>query len=189
MSITDCNNIFGNIDIYLLDQVLKGRFGGKPKLLDAGCGEGRNLKYFVYNSFEVYGNDVNPLAIKMTRMIYKSIPTEHFIESSIEDLDFNVGSFDAIICAAVLHFANDEAHFKIMLQKLSVLLKQDGILFIRMATNVGLNKNAIPDFPFILEKEKIGSTFSAVGLSFIEPWKSVSVEGQRSMGTFILSKN
>ncbi len=188
MSIADCNNSFGNIDIYLLDQLLKGRFEGKTKILDAGCGEGRNLKYFVDNSFEVYANDVNPLAIKMARMSYKSVPPENFIEGSIEDLEFNDSGFDAIICTAVLHFANDETHFNAMLQKLSELLKKDGILFIRMATNVGVKQNIKPAFPFILKEEKIASTFSSVGLLFIEPWKSVSVEGQRSMGTFVLAR-
>ncbi len=32
--------LYGNIDIYLFDQLLKGRFDGSNKVLDAGCGGG-----------------------------------------------------------------------------------------------------------------------------------------------------
>ena len=61
----ELNKLVGNVDIYLLDHILKGTFEGKIKLLDAGCGEGRNLKYFINNGFDIYGVDSNPMAIKM----------------------------------------------------------------------------------------------------------------------------
>ena len=31
---------FGEIDIYLFDQLLRGRFDRRPRVLDAGCGDG-----------------------------------------------------------------------------------------------------------------------------------------------------
>ena len=42
----------GEIDIYLFDQLLKGRFDGRRRMLDAGCGHGRNLVYFFRGGFE-----------------------------------------------------------------------------------------------------------------------------------------
>ena len=48
---------FGDIDIYLFDQLLRGRFDERPRVLDAGCGSGRNLPYFLARGFEVYAID------------------------------------------------------------------------------------------------------------------------------------
>ena len=42
---------FGDIDIYLFDQLLKGRLDASMSLLDAGCGGGRNLYYFLRNGY------------------------------------------------------------------------------------------------------------------------------------------
>ena len=36
---------FGDVDIYLFDQLLRGRFDARRRILDAGCGGGRNLPY------------------------------------------------------------------------------------------------------------------------------------------------
>ena len=38
---------FGQIDIYLFDQLLRGRIPPGSRILDAGCGSGRNLVYFL----------------------------------------------------------------------------------------------------------------------------------------------
>jgi hypothetical protein len=50
--IKELNQLLGNIDIYLLDQILKARFEKHCKILDAGCGEGRNLIFFVRNEYQ-----------------------------------------------------------------------------------------------------------------------------------------
>lgn len=181
------NKVIGNIDIYLLDQILKGRFENSKRLLDAGCGEGRNLRYFIDSGVEVHGCDTNPMAIKMAQMTYKTINKDHFKVCSIEDMDYDNASFDCIVCTAVLHFATNEDHFKNMLLNLVRVLKPKGKLFIRMATDVGVD-NDISGFTYILPKTKIESSFAEFGLQFIEPWKSVVVNDQRSMGVFILSK-
>ena len=54
---------FGNIDIYLFDQLLKGRIAAADKVLDAGCGSGRNAYYLLAQGVEVYGVDTNPGAV------------------------------------------------------------------------------------------------------------------------------
>ncbi len=40
MNFQDLNKEIGNIDIYLLDQILKGRYQQTHRILDAGCGFG-----------------------------------------------------------------------------------------------------------------------------------------------------
>ena len=184
----ELNKLVGNVDIYLLDQILKGTFDNSRRILDAGCGEGRNLQYFVNNRLDVYGVDINPMAIKMARMTYKNIPFDQFLVENLTALPHKDGYFDSVICMAVLHFATNEKEFKLMLSELSRVLKSGGQLLIRMATDVGLTRVDNGPFNFLLEGSKIDVTFAQAGLFLSEPWKSVVVEGKRSMGTFLLNK-
>ena len=54
---------FGPIDIYLFDQILRGRIAPGERIVDAGCGIGRNLVYLLREGYEVYGADADPDAI------------------------------------------------------------------------------------------------------------------------------
>ncbi len=58
---------FGNIDIYLFDQLLKGRFDNSKRILDVGCGGGRNIVYFLKNDFDVFGIDTDATAIEAVK--------------------------------------------------------------------------------------------------------------------------
>ena len=53
----DLRSRFGEIDIYLFDQILKGRFDRRRKVMDAGVGDGRNLIYFLSQGFTCFGID------------------------------------------------------------------------------------------------------------------------------------
>ena len=50
----------GQIDIYLFDQIVKGRIAEGDTILDAGCGHGRNLVYFLRSGFNVLAADSDP---------------------------------------------------------------------------------------------------------------------------------
>ena len=59
---SDLRTQFRDIDIYLFDQLLRGRIAPGMRLLDAGCGSGRNLVYLLQAGYEVYGADADPIA-------------------------------------------------------------------------------------------------------------------------------
>lgn len=42
-----------DVDIYILEQFLKDRYQPGAKILDAGCGNGRNLKWFYKSGYEI----------------------------------------------------------------------------------------------------------------------------------------
>jgi SAM-dependent methyltransferase len=146
VGIQELNHELGNIDLFLLDQILKGRFENAGRILDAGCGEGRNLTYFIKNGYEVWGIDNNSIALKMLRMagrsLHKSFDPEKFIEGEITEIPFPPQSFDAIICLAVLHFSSSEAAFFTALDEMMKVLRKDGSLFISMYSNFGMVKEA-----------------------------------------------
>lgn len=203
IDIQTLNKALGNIDLYLLDQILKGRFNPAMRILDAGCGEGRNLTYFIQNGYDVYGIDINPSAIRMLQFVATSlnpvINKTNFQVGTVEQLSFEEGYFDVVICNAVLHFAKNHNHFKAMLLSLVNVLKPGGILFVRTASSIGIEDEAIAtsngcyDLPdgsnrYLIHKEQIETLPTEFGLTYIEPFKTVNVEGSRCMSTLVLKK-
>ncbi len=203
VEIKELNHLLGNIDIYLLDQILKGRFEQNFKILDAGCGEGRNLIYFVRKNYQVYGLDQEGDSIQMLKYLIKSInkeyPLDRFTVGNVAQMPFERHEFDTIISSAVLHFAEDKNHYMKMMQEMVRVLKPNGILFLRMAADEGMKRHIksmgngryfLPDgsIRFLLTKEMLSEVMDLFKLSFIEPFKIVIVDDKRCMSTLVLRK-
>ena len=201
MKIQELNKELGNIDIYLLDQILKERYSKADKILDAGCGEGRNLVYFLNNGFDIYGIDKNEKAIEMLQFVARSkkvsVTDNTFQVAGLENIPFESNAFDHVICNAVLHFAESEAHFEQMFSELIRVLQPEGSMFIRMTSNIGIEnmveaigegKYNIPDgsIRFLLTKELLDGMMKKYQLSFLEPLKTVNVNDKRYMTTLVL---
>lgn len=203
MEIAELNRLLGNIDIYLLDQILKGRFTKEIKILDAGCGEGRNTVYFIREGYQIFGIDPNETAIQYCRYQAKSLDPNYdihrFQEGKLENVPFHKDSFDAVICSAVLHFAQSVDNFWEMIDEIQRILKPGGIFWFRMCTGfgdilsksepIGQGRYHLPDNSerFVFTAEYVDKLLSK-GFKYIENPKSVLVLGQREMGVFVLEK-
>ncbi|MEX8548862.1 MAG: class I SAM-dependent methyltransferase [Mucilaginibacter sp.] len=194
--------LYGNIDIYLFDQLLKGRFDDVKTVLDVGCG-GRNLVYFLRNGFEVYGVDLDPEAIAAVQNLSRSLapnnPLTNFNVAAAEELPFENGFFDLVICSAVLHFARNENHFDQMLSDIWRAIKPGGYLFARLASDIGIEtlvqalgngRYLLPDGSerfLVNEQLLLDYTNELNGLLF-EPIKTTNVQGLRCMTTWCMQK-
>lgn len=197
------SELFGDIDIYLFDQILKNRFTPAMKILDAGCGGGRNLVYFLRQNFQVFGVDQNPEAIEYVRSLArrlapKSAP-ENFQIAAVEKLPFHDKNFDAVISSAVLHFADDENHFDRMLREMWRVLKPSGMFFARLSSTIGIEDKVekiaerryfLPDGSerFLVDQEMLIAATENLGGMFVEPIKTTNVQNLRSMTTWVISK-
>jgi tellurite methyltransferase len=89
----DLQEWFGGIDIYLFDQLLKGRFVPGMRLLDAGCGSGRNLVYFLRSDYEVFGVDESEQAIVQVRQLASALaphlPPDNFRIEPVERMSWD----------------------------------------------------------------------------------------------------
>lgn len=191
--------LVGETDIYLIDQIMKGRYKPDDKILDAGCGNGRNMQWFLQNNYSIFGFDKNEEIISQLKNKHLEA-AERFTVSTVEETKFTDNFFDHIICSAVLHFASSTVHFEKMLSELVRILKPKGSLFIRMTSDIGIEDSVhpisdgvylIPDGSkrFLLNRSLIEKSLRQNNLSFIEPLKTVNVNDERCMSTLILQKN
>lgn len=195
---------FDNIDIYLFDQILKGRFLKGTKLLDAGCGHGRNLVYFLRSGYEVFGVDRSPGAIERVQALAKKhspgLSSDNFLMESVEKMSFKDAAFDVVISSAVLHFSSDTTHFNSMVSEMWRVLRPGGMFFSRLASSIGIEDRIrptgkglyrVPDGStrFLVDEAFLREVSKQLEGKFLEPIKTVNVEGQRCMTTWCLRKD
>jgi SAM-dependent methyltransferase len=194
---------FGQIDIYLFDQLLKGRFDPRMSVMDAGCGGGRNLVYFLRSGYDVCGVDLSTEAVTHVRALASHLaprlPADNFRVEAVEAMSFADVAFDVLISSAVLHFARDEGHWHDMMKEMWRVLKPGGVLFARLASSVGIEgqitllegrRYRLPDGSdrFLVDDRMLLAAADALGGELIEPLKTVVVRNLRSMSTWCLRK-
>ncbi len=201
---------FGSIDIYLFDQLLKGRLVPSMRLLDAGCGSGRNLIYFLRTGYDVCAVDESKEAIAQIRQLatglaQKSSETsgqlssESFRVEPIERMSFADAEFDVVLSSAVLHFARDEEQWHAMLNEMWRVLKPGGMFFARLASTVGMEDKVeliegrryhLPDGSdrFLVDDSMLMAATESLRGQFLEPIKTVVVQNMRAMTTWVLRK-
>lgn len=196
-----------SMDIYLLDQVLRGHVPDEAVILDAGCGGGRNVRYFLESGNEVHGIDTDPERIAGLQAFSKSLGRSNaeslFRVEALEDLSLPADSFGLVICNAVLHFARDEAHFRAMTEALHRVTKPGGICFCRVASTIGIESlvaplpspaaprwHRLPDGSdrFLVDLEFLLDRGEQLGVTLVDPIKTVQVQRLRSMTNWVWTK-
>ena len=196
-------NSIRNTDIYLIDLILKRHFNPSMKIMDAGCGMGRNVEYFLQSGYEVYGADISMDDVDYLRKhaieINPKIKGENFRVEPIEKMSFEPESMDVVICNTVLHFAKNDDHFHEMLGGAWKLLKPGGIFFSRLATSIGIEKHVkhiegrqylLPDGTkrYLADETILLKYTRKLNAHFLEPLKTVNVQNMRCMTNWILRK-
>ena len=193
---------FGAIDIYLFDQLLKGAFDERRRILDAGCGSGRNLPYFLHAGFDLYAADNDPASIAAVRALFArlapSLPPDRVQLAALDALPWGDGSVDAVICSAVLHFVDDHDHFGRIVQELWRVLAPGGLFFARLASSIGLeHRLSAPSgrmrlldgsTRFVVDEAMLESWTKRLGGRLCDPLKTTIVQAQRCMTTWVLER-
>jgi len=195
---------FGQIDIYLFDQLLRGRIVPGMRIFDAGCGSGRNLVYLLREGYEVFGVDSDPQAIAATRALSSSLApalrASNFRVEPIEATSFADAFADVVISSAVLHFARDDTHFAAMLRGTWRVLKAGGLFFCRLASTIGMEDQAmriagqrfiLPDHSerYLVSEDLLLQLTNELGGQLLDPLKTTIVQNTRSMTTWVMRKN
>ena len=192
---------FGQIDIYVFDQILRGNIAPGMRVLDAGCGYGRNLVHLLREGCDVFALDADPEAIQHVRNLSVSLetglPGENFQVGLIERMPFPDEFADVVICNSVLHFARDDQHFRTMLSELWRVLKPGGMLFCRLGSRIGMqfehlrgNVFRISDGSewFLVDEEMLLGLTDELNAVLADPLKTTIVQDYRCMTTWVTRK-
>ena len=192
---------FGQIDIYLFDQILRGNITPPLRVLDAGCGFGRNLVYLVREGCELFAVDTNEQAVERVRRLAGSIgnpsPAQNFRVAAVEQMPFSDAISDLVICSAVLHFARSRNHFNAMFDELWRVLRPGGMLFCRLASRIGMDFEQIGDGIyrvgssewFLVDEPMLLDLTRDRDAELVDPLKTTVVQGSRCMTTWVLRKS
>jgi tellurite methyltransferase len=194
---------FGQIDIYLFDQLLKGHIRPAMRIVDAGCGGGRNLIYLLREGYEVFGADMDAQSVESVRSFARkfapALPASNFRVEPVEHMSFEDDFADVVISNTVLHLAADDAQFEAMLQGSWRVLKPGGLFFCRLASTIGMENQFIriqgrrfrsPDGAerYLVDEAILNSIAERLGGELAEPLKTTVVQNQRAMSTWVLRK-
>ena len=194
---------FGDIDIYVFDQLLRGRIAPGMRIIDAGCGGGRNLVFLLRQGYDVAACDRDHHAVEAARALAARlaphIPGGNFRVEPIEAMSFPDACADVVLASAVLHFASDDAQFETMVNGLWRVLKPGGMLFARLASTVGMEdrvvrldgrQHRLPDGSerYLVDEELLVDLTTRLGGELLDPIKTTVVQDQRAMTTWVVRR-
>jgi len=200
---TDLQEQFGHIDIYVFDQLLRGRIGPAMRVLDAGCGDGRNLVYLLRSGFEVFGVDTDGASIARVRRLSSQLaphlPADNFRLEPVEQMTFPDSFAEVVLSSAVLHFAADDAQFSAMLRGTWRVLRPGGLLVCRLASSIGTENQVqvlsgrrclLPDGSqrYLVDEPLLMTWTEELRGELLDPLKTTIVQNQRSMTTWVVRK-
>jgi tellurite methyltransferase len=201
--LSDLERQFGEIDIYLFDQLLRGRIRPGMNVLDAACGGGRNLVYLLQSGFDVFATDADVRAVEAVRRLAAELapqlPAESFRSEPVERMTFPDAFADVVISSAVLHFARDDAQFDAMVREMWRVMKSGGLLFCRLASSIGMEDRmtpvggrrfALPDGSqrYLVDEAMLMDLTARLGGRLLDPLKTTVVQNQRCMTTWVVRK-
>jgi tellurite methyltransferase len=200
----DLETQFGQIDIYLFDQLLRRRIAPGMRIVDAGCGGGRNLVYFFSNGYDIFGVDEDPRAMASVRAIARQLapdlPENNFRNEPVEHMTFPDAFADVVLSSAVLHFAKDDEQFAGMVREMWRVLKPGGLLFCRLASDIGMEtrmrpirgrRHLLPDGSerYLVDEKLLVDLTRDLGGRLVDPLKTTVVQDERCMTTWVVRKH
>jgi len=192
---------FGQIDIYVFDQILRGNIAAGMRVVDAGCGYGRNLVHLLREGVDIFAVDASAEAVGHVRALAAELapelPVGNFQVAAIEKMPWPDGFADVVICNSVLHFARDERHFLAMVEEMWRVLRVGGMLFVRLGSRIGMDFERVRENVyrigdgsewFLVDEAALLDMTRQMDGVLVDPLKTTIVQDYRCMTTWVVRK-
>lgn len=147
------------------------------RVIDLGCGAGRDAELFVKDRFDYLGVDASE---KMLKIAKERSPEGHFRLLDLRDLDLPVSYFDGFwASASLLHFP--KVDIPEILNSFYNLLKPEGVGFISIKNKKNLDEGFIKEEKFggieryfsFFEKTEMEELITNIGFTIIKSHKKI----------------
>lgn len=147
------------------------------KILDFGCGSGRDLKYFSENGLQAIGIEISvPLANIASKYSGCHVDAQDFMH-----IPYDSATFDGIwACASLLHYSEQE--IKVAWQEMLRISKPGAIIFLSLKQGIGNFRDTNGRIFYYYNEEKIASI---IGKQHSVYFESVSEDGTSWINVFI----
>lgn len=155
-----------NVDVQKLYDRFLPRIENHGKILDAGCGSGRDSKNFLNLGYKVVAFDANESLVELATEYLN----QHVTHATFESFEAKPDSFDAIwACASLLHVPNKE--LPRTFSRLSELLKPKGVFYCSFKYG---NTEQIRNGRFFadMNEQTLRDALSSTQLKVVETWMS-----------------
>lgn len=156
------------------------------KILDFGCGAGRDTKYFLEQGYQMEAIDGSEELCKLAES-YTGIPVKHMLFQELCAVD----CYDGIwACSSILHLPYQE--LREVLQKMAKALKSQGIIYASFKYGSFQGERKGRYFTDFTEESFEALRNTVEGLFLVEQWVSRDVRpgrGEERWLNLILQKN
>ena len=178
------SNKYSSIDFTQLIEFSK-LFLSKGKILDAGCGSGRDTRLFDQIGFDVIGIDISKNLLDYAK---KTFPNLNFQFGDILNIPFDDNHFDGVWAhASVVHFDQD-SQVKKALSEFHRVLKPNGLLHLLVRAQKDNIKTSV-SVDSISEHERYYVNFSKEEIKNIIIDTEFKIENQLQYNESDLDKN
>jgi len=162
-----------NVDVSMLYEEFETYLEPGCRIMDLGCGSGRDSKYFAEKGYTVTAIDPSPAMCRQTKEI-AGVPT---YTMKAEELQFE-NEYDAVwACASLLHVSRDNQ--VVVLQKICRALRQDGVLYCSWKYGIQSRQENGRYFTDLEEKELNHILQDVPALKMIKNWVTTDVRADR----------
>lgn len=134
------------------------------RILDLGCGAGRDLKVFARLGFRPYGLDASPSLVRIAGR-FSGVPV---VVGRIEDIEFD-REFDAVwACASLLHVPRQELNSTI--RRIRAALKPGGPFFASIQAGTGEERGSDGRLFTYFEENEFRSALVDNEFHHVEAW-------------------
>ncbi|MCE9628722.1 MAG: class I SAM-dependent methyltransferase [Candidatus Vogelbacteria bacterium] len=118
------------------------------KVLDLGCGAGRNTEMIWSLGFNVYGVDLHEDMVSTTMTRMKTLAPEinwslRIVQTDMTSLPYMDGSFDVVLSNGVYHNVSSVEDLEIAIQESARVLSNNGFLCINIFTSKYIDHNTL----------------------------------------------